>query len=152
MSTKAMQDKEIILNEAVRSKISDAAFRQLFTSLFMEDITSADMALFTGKSRRTIARSNSEIDRAGLPVIEPIHKVLAAIAREVYPRQPIPFELRKAVYERDGYACLRCGRTAYLSCDHVIPVTSGGETIIENLQTLCLTCNRQKSVNMEVSA
>lgn len=53
-------------------------------------------------------------------------------------------ELRKAVLERDGYICLMCGSTENLRLDHIKPVIDGGDTTIENLQTLCRSCNSQK--------
>lgn len=53
--------------------------------------------------------------------------------------------LRKRIYDRDGNRCLNCGSTENLSIDHIIPLSKGGQTIIQNLQTLCLTCNLKKS-------
>ena len=56
----------------------------------------------------------------------------------------IPEELRASVFDRDGWACLDCGAEDNLCCDHVIPVSKGGETQFENLQTLCRPCNSKK--------
>lgn len=53
-------------------------------------------------------------------------------------------KLRRAVFERDGHCCLRCGTTENLSADHILPVLFGGETTLENLQTLCRPCNASK--------
>jgi 5-methylcytosine-specific restriction endonuclease McrA len=60
-------------------------------------------------------------------------------------RIPIPSELRRAVYERDGGRCVECGATFDLQYDHVLPVALGGATTLENLQLLCATCNKRKS-------
>ncbi len=57
--------------------------------------------------------------------------------------------LRLAVYARDGYRCVRCGTNEELSADHVIPESKGGATTLDNLQTLCLTCNRRKGPRHE---
>ncbi len=65
-------------------------------------------------------------------------------ALEVYARASIPLATRRAVYERDGYRCRKCASDRRLSLDHIIPVTSGGDNSIENLQTLCLPCNIKK--------
>lgn len=58
-------------------------------------------------------------------------------------------KLRMQVLTRDNYACKICGRTAKdgvkLEVDHIIPVSKGGTTTIDNLQTLCFDCNRGKS-------
>lgn len=60
-------------------------------------------------------------------------------------RVPIPSELRRAVFERDGGRCVECGSNFDLQYDHVLPVALGGATTLENLQLLCADCNRRKS-------
>jgi hypothetical protein len=59
-------------------------------------------------------------------------------------REPLPRDLRLAVWERDGGACVRCGDRFELQFDHIIPVALGGATTLENLQVLCGPCNRAK--------
>src|SRR6185503_1688094 len=54
---------------------------------------------------------------------------------------------RRAVYERDGHRCVRCGSERDLTVDHRKPVASGGGAEIENLQTLCRSCNSRKEAN-----
>ena len=53
------------------------------------------------------------------------------------------------VLKRDGYKCKICGVSASdgakLEVDHIIPISKGGKTVIDNLQTLCRSCNRGKS-------
>lgn len=63
-------------------------------------------------------------------------------------RPAIPGVLRRAVYERDGYACLSCGARDQLNLDHVFPYSMGGPDTFENLQTLCLPCNTRKGVTV----
>jgi hypothetical protein len=56
--------------------------------------------------------------------------------------------LRAKVFERDNFKCRRCGDgppEARLRLDHIVPFVKGGETILENLQTLCHPCNSSKS-------
>lgn len=60
-------------------------------------------------------------------------------------RSPIPREVRRAVFLRDGGACTQCGSTFELQYDHVLPVSRGGATTADNLQILCSECNREKS-------
>lgn len=65
-----------------------------------------------------------------------------------YERNKPSSRLRFLVLNRDGSKCTRCGKTAeetVLEIDHVIPVSKGGISTIENLTTLCITCNRGKS-------
>lgn len=71
-------------------------------------------------------------------------KPKGVVPSEIYPRDAIPQETRRAVYERDGYKCLKCGSDKYLSLDHIIAVTSGGDNSEDNLRTLCLDCNIAK--------
>lgn len=58
--------------------------------------------------------------------------------------------LRYKILSRDHYRCVICGRSAKedgvkLHVDHIIPVSKGGKTVPENLQTLCEDCNFGKS-------
>lgn len=57
--------------------------------------------------------------------------------------------LRYDVLKRDGFKCVLCGRTAEQGCklhvDHIIPVSKGGKTEVNNLRTLCEDCNLGKS-------
>lgn len=45
-----------------------------------------------------------------------------------------------------GNQCVCCGRTdVKLTRDHVLPVTKGGNSNIENMQPLCKSCNSSKN-------
>lgn len=59
-------------------------------------------------------------------------------------RSHIPAAIRRAVYERDGYACVNCGSPDQLTIDHINPRALGGTDREDNLQTLCITCNSRK--------
>lgn len=60
-------------------------------------------------------------------------------------------KLREFIKHRDNYTCCQCGNSTYaepnllLEIDHIIPVSKGGLTEKNNLQTLCWKCNRSKS-------
>lgn len=66
----------------------------------------------------------------------------------------INWRLRFLVMRRDNFKCKSCGRSPatdqniILHVDHVKAWVNGGETILENLQTLCSICNVGKS-NLE---
>lgn len=55
------------------------------------------------------------------------------------------------VYRKNNFSCVACGRSpvthpgTILHVDHIKPWSKGGETTIDNLQTLCLHCNLGKS-------
>lgn len=60
-------------------------------------------------------------------------------------------KLREQIKKRDHYTCCLCGNSIQkepnllLEIDHIIPVSKGGKTTEDNLQTLCWKCNRSKS-------
>lgn len=57
--------------------------------------------------------------------------------------------LRVDILRRDNYRCQMCGASqmegAALHVDHIKPISHGGRTVPENLQTLCRSCNLGKS-------
>lgn len=63
-------------------------------------------------------------------------------------------KLREYIKKRDNYTCCNCGNSVHaepnllLEIDHIIPVSKGGCTVENNLQTLCWKCNRTKSNKM----
>ena len=53
--------------------------------------------------------------------------------------------LRKIVFKRDGYTCVYCSaKDVKLECDHIVPISKGGTSILSNLATACTVCNREK--------
>ena len=69
------------------------------------------------------------------------------------PRGPrsINLRLRFMILRRDHFRCVACGQSpatdnsVKLHVDHIKPWSKGGQTIAQNLQTLCQTCNLGKS-------
>ena len=63
----------------------------------------------------------------------------------------INWRLRFIVMRRDNFKCKNCGRSPatdpsiILHVDHIKAWANGGETVLENLQTLCSVCNIGKS-------
>jgi hypothetical protein len=56
-------------------------------------------------------------------------------------------KMRFSIYQRDGYRCRMCGRGEredFLEIDHIKPVSKGGKSTYDNLQTLCRRCNKNK--------
>jgi hypothetical protein len=78
------------------------------------------------------------------PVQEPID------TRHSTSRDP-SIRLRWKVLQRDRFTCRGCGASPALNqgvelhVDHMKPWSKGGETTLENLQTLCSMCNLGKS-------
>ena len=66
-------------------------------------------------------------------------------------KRKINWRLRAQILIRDNCICQMCGASpakdpaVNLHIDHIKPWSKGGETILENLRTLCLKCNIGKS-------
>ena len=60
-------------------------------------------------------------------------------------------KLREFIKRRDNFTCQNClvstsdQSLLLLEVDHIIPVSKGGLSTVDNLQTLCWKCNRAKS-------
>lgn len=79
-----------------------------------------------------------------------INSFVAATKRHKTPRN-VSWRLRFMVMRRDDFKCRACGANPALKSgtilvvDHIVPWVDGGETIMDNLQTLCEPCNGGKS-------
>lgn len=63
-------------------------------------------------------------------------------------RSYIPKWLRRRIYRRDGWQCVRCGCADDLTLDHVWPWSLGGADTEDNLRTLCRSCNSSKGARV----
>lgn len=76
--------------------------------------------------------------------------VPTAGAKQTTGRDP-SLRLRFRVLSRDRFTCCACGASpantpgTELHVDHILAWSKGGETVIENLRTLCSRCNLGKS-------
>lgn len=72
------------------------------------------------------------------------------VIQKATPRTP-SLRLRFRVFQHDRFTCRACGRSpateigVVLHVDHIVPYSGPGETVLENLQTLCDRCNLGKS-------
>jgi hypothetical protein len=68
--------------------------------------------------------------------------------------EAIPKALREQVAKRDRYRCCYCLTTeansgVTMTCDHIQPVSKGGENLVENVCLACSACNIFKSNTTE---
>ena len=84
-------------------------------------------------------------------LIRMLESKLTASAFAKEQRAMMTKKLRNSIKSRDNFTCCTCGNSTHvepnllLEIDHIIPVSKGGATVEENLQTLCWKCNRAKS-------
>ncbi len=85
------------------------------------------------------------------PDMIPLEDLTLFQLREIDPRRAR--EIADAVFEasmngRGEYVCQNCGRRFKtrrgLHLDHIVPMSRGGKTKVENLQVLCANCNLRK--------
>ena len=109
---------------------------------------------FSYTSNGGMAQRNFTIPMTEETIVELIEMLqsklsMASFAKEQ--RAMMTSKLRQQIKERDDFTCKSCGNSTYkepnllLEIDHILPVSKGGYTVEENLQTLCWKCNRAKS-------
>lgn|GEM_PF-367798 len=92
----------------------------------------------------------TEPDKKEPPVASPSAESAPQFIVHHRTARSVPKRLRWRVFARDNFTCRGCGRSpakhgVVLEADHVVAWTNGGETVLENLQTLCEVCNSGKS-------
>ena len=125
------------MNNKNVSKISSGAYTRFYKNW---STALNKYALYLNKKNENVAHKFFEPNKCKVPN----HKT----------SRDINLRLRFQVLKRDNFKCCMCGRSPAstpgleLHIDHIIPYSKGGETVIDNLQTLCSDCNLGKS-NLE---
>lgn len=65
-------------------------------------------------------------------------------AQNGYGSRHISDKTKRQVWDRDEGKCQDCGAVKNIEYDHIMPVSKGGGSNIENIQLLCRPCNRKK--------
>lgn len=106
---------------------------------------------FINNEEKVVIESNEKTNSKFIPIntSEP-NKTKKVVIRKRTTRN-INLRLRFTILQRDNFSCNKCGRSpatdssVILHVDHILPWSKGGETEIENLETLCKNCNLGKS-------
>ncbi len=69
--------------------------------------------------------------------------VNAAPKKDIF-RRPISPSKVLSIFARDNYRCKKCATMECLTVDHIKPIKHGGTNDLNNLQTLCRSCNAKK--------
>lgn len=86
-----------------------------------------------------------------IDLINTLERKLTASAFTKEQRTLMTKKLRQHIKSRDNFTCCNCSNSIQnepnllLEIDHIIPISKGGLTVEDNLQTLCWKCNRAKS-------
>lgn len=105
--------------------------------------------------RKALEEFTKYVNQEEVHVSEPFVG-LEPISKGHKTKRDISLRLRFIVMRRDSFKCKACGRSpakgdqVTLVVDHVFPWSKGGETLLDNLQTLCEPCNNGKS-NLDFS-
>lgn len=105
-----------------------------------------------GMAKRTFTVPMTE--ETIVDLIKALEIKLTASAFSKEQRALMTKKLRDFIKNRDNFTCCNCGNSTYaepnllLEIDHIVPVSKGGYTVEDNLQTLCWKCNRAKSNRM----
>ncbi len=108
---------------------------------FVDYINAEDVSSVNECSERGQMEENQIEQKTTAKAISVFHKT----------SRDINLRLRFMVMQRDNFKCCACGASpatspgVELHIDHIIPWSKGGETTIDNLQTLCSKCNLGKS-------
>jgi 5-methylcytosine-specific restriction endonuclease McrA len=60
-------------------------------------------------------------------------------------RTTIPQKFKEYIFQKYNSRCNFCGSNINLQIDHLIPISRGGTDDLDNLQLLCIDCNKLKS-------
>lgn len=107
----------------------------------------------SGSIKAVFPPSNDKLQRPSTSANNVASATQIPLSHQIVVRQTgrqVPARLRWNVFQRDGFTCRACGRSpkehgVAIEADHILAYTNGGETIFENLQTLCRDCNVGKS-------
>lgn len=103
---------------------------------------------WTNSLEKFVAYINNEENSSSEKAIE---KLSAEPLTKHKTKRSINWRLRFIVMRRDNFKCRKCGRspatdpTIILHVDHKTAWANDGETVLENLETLCSRCNIGKS-------
>ena len=114
--------------------------------------SSTSYAHYFSSWTKALKRFTEYIKNENVDTIESI-KTKKEIEGKHKTSKTINWRLRFIVMNRDNFTCKFCGWSPVkyldpkkeLQVDHIKPWSKGGETVLQNLQTLCSKCNIGKS-------
>lgn len=151
------------LNEEKLRNIESIVFNDLIEKVNTDFYAEVHLYLTRGRIHRVVDEKKELFDLNEIvDVLKSIDSSKVIDGRRFYSREvwksierveraKVSNELRQEIFERDGYTCVNCGSTEkeLLEIDHIKPISKGGKTEPDNLQTLCHDCNIRKGNNID---
>lgn len=84
---------------------------------------------------------------SGYKTVIELPSIIACGGRKLVRPRHNPALSNPALFERDGYHCMYCGKLFHrtqLTRDHIIPSSRGGRDVWENVVAACRRCNQHK--------
>ena len=161
-----LQSERDLILARIRESIPYLIFnfnkKKLINELGFEDIDFSNLYIPVFTFQYVSAGGNSS-SKCDIELnIENLNKFINYLSDEIKWRKSIAGQralmtsnLRETIKERDNYTCCNCNlsiedeQNLLLEIDHIIPLSKGGVTSENNLQTLCWRCNRTKGAKIE---
>lgn len=125
-----------------------------FESRLYAGVTSAALQLLCASkqlgwgSGEPVPDAQSHLEQVALRHAEFFSYQQPAAPRYRDPRKKLGPGVTRAVWDRDGWECRDCGSHRDLTVDHITPVVLGGSDDMDNLRTLCKSCNSRKGARV----
>lgn len=111
-------------------------------------VSSDTFARRFGSWRKALLRAAAHAEATGAESAEP--PPASSQVEPAVERRSLSVRKRFFVLKRDKYRCVLCGASGVpLEVDHKIPAARGGSDKLDNLQALCIPCNRGKRESLE---
>jgi 5-methylcytosine-specific restriction endonuclease McrA len=110
--------------------------------LYARDLVAWSLGGEVKRVRGGFSRLNRKTTLISLPAI------VACDGERLAPMKSKPPLNRLALFQRDNFQCMYCGRclpSMELTRDHVLPISRGGLDRWENVVTCCKRCNQKKA-------
>lgn len=152
------KEEDIIANIKVPKVIKEFSTNKLKEKLGFEPFEFDEIYFPAFEFKYVSAGGNSSLNTKIIFDIENLNKFIEYLSEKIKfknsakgQRALMTSNLREHIKQRDNYTCKNCNISTrdepnlLLEIDHIKPISKGGLTTEDNLQTLCWKCNRTKS-------
>ena len=99
----------------------------------------ADEGLTANDVERTVLQSDLERKRRSDATAQ-ARLILVGDTGVPFPEEPVPEDVRLAVWRRDRGRCVDCGSGTNVVFDHIVPISKGGSDTALNVELRCHSC------------